>query len=82
MVRDLNLSEKVINGLIQLQEKLHHTMGRQRDKIAIGLHDLSSLEPPFTYKAVGGNEVEFQPLNYNESMSLGQILEEHENGQE
>ncbi|NMI89152.1 phenylalanine--tRNA ligase subunit beta [Nanohaloarchaea archaeon] len=82
VVRDLDLSEKVINGLIQLQEKLHHTMGRQRDKIAIGLHDLSSLEPPFTYKAVGGNEVEFQPLNYNESMSLGQILEEHEKGQD
>ncbi|EGQ43383.1 MAG: phenylalanyl-tRNA synthetase beta subunit [Candidatus Nanosalina sp. J07AB43] len=82
VIRDLELSEKIINGLIQLQEKLHHTMGRQRDKIAIGLHDLSDLKPPFTYKAVEQNEVEFQPLNHEETMSLGQILEEHEKGQE
>ena len=82
VVRNLELSEKVINGLIQLQEKMHETMGRRRDKLAIGLHDLSTVEPPFTYKAVEPEKVEFTPLEYNRNMQLGEILDEHEKGQE
>jgi len=81
VVRNLKLSEKVINGLIQLQEKMHETMGRRRDKLAIGLHDLSTVEPPFTYRAVDPDQVEFTPLEYDENMQLAEILEEHEKGQ-
>lgn len=82
VVRDLELSEKVINGLIQLQEKLHETMGRKRDKLAIGLHDLSDLKAPFTYRAVEPGAVSFIPLESEEEMQLGEILEEHDKGQE
>ena len=82
VVRDLELSRKVINGLIQLQEKMHETMGRRRDKLAIGLHDLSTVEAPFTYKAVEPEKVSFTPLEYDKNMQLGEILEEHEKGQE
>jgi phenylalanyl-tRNA synthetase beta chain len=81
VVRNLEMSKKVINGLIQLQEKMHETMGRRRDKIAIGLHDLSTVEPPFTYKAVEPEKVEFTPLEYDRNMQLGEILDEHEKGQ-
>ena len=82
VVRDLDLSERMINGLIQLQEKLHETMGRRRDKLAIGLHDLSSIEPPFKYKAVEAEEVSFTPLENEKEMQLGEILDEHEKGRE
>lgn len=82
VVKDLELSERIINGLIQLQEKLHETMGRKRDKLAIGLHDLSAVKPPFTYKAVEPEQVSFKPLEYDRDMQLGEILEEHEKGQE
>ena len=82
VVRDLDLSRKVINGLIQLQEKMHETMGRRRDKLAIGLHDLSTVEAPFTYKAVEPEKVSFKPLEYDKNMQLGEILDEHEKGQE
>jgi len=82
VVRNLELSKKVINGLIQLQEKMHETMGRRRDKLAIGLHDLSTVEPPFTYKAVEPEKVEFTPLEYDRNMQLGEILDKHEKGQE
>ena len=80
IVRDLELSEKKINGLIQLQEKLHETIGRRRDKLAIGLHDLDEVEPPFTYKAVEPEKVSFTPLEYDRDMQLGEILDEHEKG--
>ena len=82
VVRDLELSKKKINGLIQLQEKMHETMGRRRDKLAIGLHDLSTVEKPFTYRAVEPEKVSFKPLEYDKHMQLGEILEEHEKGQE
>lgn len=82
VVRGLELSEKKINGLIQLQEKMHETMGRRRDKLAIGLHDLSTVEAPFTYKAVEPEKVSFKPLEYDKHMQLGEILDEHEKGQE
>ena len=82
VVRDLDLSERMINGLIQLQEKMHETMGRRRDKLAIGLHDLSAIEPPFKYKAVEAEEVSFTPLENEKEMQLGEILDEHEKGRE
>ncbi|MFB6100238.1 MAG: phenylalanine--tRNA ligase subunit beta [Candidatus Nanohalobium sp.] len=81
VVRNLELDEAGINGLIQLQEKLHESMGRQREKLAIGLHDLSNITPPFTYRAVEPEEVSFQPLEHEDELNLGQILEEHEKGQ-
>ena len=82
VVRNLELSRKVITGLIQLQEKMHETMGRRRDKLAIGLHDLSTVEAPFTYKAVEPEKVSFKPLEYDKNMQLGEILDEHEKGRE
>lgn len=81
VVRDLELSERIINGLIQLQEKMHETLGRKRDKLAIGLHDLSTVDAPFTYKAVEPEKVSFTPLEYDKNMDLGEILDEHEKGQ-
>ncbi|MFB6175040.1 MAG: phenylalanine--tRNA ligase subunit beta [Candidatus Nanohalobium sp.] len=82
VVRGLDLSKKKINGLIQLQEKMHETMGRRRDKLAIGLHDLSTVDAPFTYKAVEPEKVSFTPLEYDRDMQLGEILEEHDKGQD
>jgi phenylalanyl-tRNA synthetase beta chain len=81
VVRDIELSERVIDGLIQLQEKLHETMGRRRDKLAIGLHDLSTVDGPFKYRAVEPEQVSFKPLEYDRTMQLGEILDEHEKGQ-
>ncbi|AWB26429.1 phenylalanine--tRNA ligase subunit beta [Halococcoides cellulosivorans] len=44
VVRGLDLDEATLDSLIQLQEKLHATMGRKRAKGAIGVHDLTMLK--------------------------------------
>ena len=44
VVRGLDLDEAALESLIQLQEKLHATMGRGRAKGAIGIHDLTMLK--------------------------------------
>lgn len=82
VIRGIELDQRTINGMIQLQEKIHETFGRRRDKIAIGLHDMDQIEPPFTYRAVEPEKVSFKPLEYDREMQLGEILDEHEKGQE
>jgi len=81
VVRNVELNEKMINGLIQLQEKLHVSYGRRRDKLAIGLHDMSEINPPFTYKAVAPGDESFTPLDHDEEIDLAEILARHEKGQ-
>ena len=44
VVRGLDLDAESLDSLIQLQEKLHATMGRKRAKGAIGVHDLTMLK--------------------------------------
>ncbi|MEM3126288.1 MAG: hypothetical protein QW064_07715, partial [Candidatus Caldarchaeum sp.] len=62
IVRRLELGEEELEEMIAMQEDLHWMLGRNRRKMAIGLHDISAIIPPFTYKAVGPEEVRFTPL--------------------
>ena len=82
IVRGVELSGESVASLVDLQEKLHLTVGRRRRKVAIGIHDLDKVTPPFTYKAVYPNSVRFAPLGIAEEMNLAEILERHEKGRE
>ena len=44
VVRGVDFDDAGLESLIQLQEKLHATMGRKRAKGAIGIHDLTMLK--------------------------------------
>ena len=68
-----------IKSLMDHQEKLHFALGRGRRRASIGVHDLSTLRPPFRVKAVSG-DTKFVPLAMNEEMSINQILEKHPKG--
>jgi phenylalanyl-tRNA synthetase beta chain len=80
MVRGLRADDALIRSLMQMQEKLHFTVGRKRKKVAIGVHDAARLKPPYVYRAVKPNEVRFVPLGKTEEMDLGEILAKHEKG--
>src|SRR2546430_14888731 len=62
IVRGLDLDDALLRSLVDLQEKLHLTVGRKRRKVAIGIHDIDRVTPPFTYKAVLPQSVTFTPL--------------------
>ena len=81
-VKNIDLDEDILKSLMDLQEKLHLTLGRGRKKVAIGVHDFDPIEPPFTYKAVRPKEIKFVPLEKNREMDLKEILERHEKGKE
>jgi len=82
VISGVTLDDKGIRSLMELQEKLHLTVGRKRAKVAIGVHDLDKVRPPFVYKAVPPTSVSFVPLAKEEMMNLAEVLEKHEKGKD
>lgn len=82
MVRGIDMTDELIKSLMEVQEKLHLTLGRKRKKVAIGVHDARSLKPPFVYKAVEPKSLKFVPLGHYDGMDLSDILLKHEKGVE
>ena len=89
IARNVSLTEDTLQSLIQLQEKLHETMGRTRAKGAIGLHDLTMLQgddptgdggAAVTYRGIPADGGQFVPLESDEVMTPGDVLEEHPTG--
>lgn len=61
---------------IDLQDKLHQNLGRRRTLVAIGTHDLSTIQSPFTYEALPPKEIVFAPLNRPGQVMDGEKLME------
>ncbi len=80
VISNLDLDESALTSLMQVQEKIHKTLGRERTKVAIGIHDMDRVEAPFTYKGVKPEDVEFTPLQSDEKMNLREIGKKHPKG--
>ncbi len=80
VVKNVTMTDELIVSLMGLQEKLHIGLGRNRRKVAIGVHNAEPVKPPFTYKAVDPDSVSFIPLAKDEPMTLREILKKHEKG--
>lgn len=77
---DVRIDEPTLISIMNLQEKLHITVGRKRRKVAIGIHDADPIKPPFRFWAAKPDEVEFVPLQKEGLWNLDRILKEHEKG--
>jgi phenylalanyl-tRNA synthetase beta chain len=83
IVKDIHFTDESIKSIMHLQEKLHGTFGRRRKKGAIGIHDLSKLKGyDIYYKAVARDAVKFVPLQSDELMTPGEVLERHDKGRD
>lgn len=80
LVEGNEITDALIRSMMDLQEKLHLTVGRNRRKVAIGIHDYRTVKGPFTYKAVMPDELSFVPLQGSASMTPARILKEHDKG--
>ena len=81
VIRDINLDEDQVATLMNIQEQLHWAVGRDRKKVAIGVHDLDKIKPPFRYVAVKPDSLSFVPLHGDGyPMNLEEILLLHEKG--
>ena len=94
VIRDVELDENALDSLIQLQEKLHATMGRKRAKGAIGIHDLTMLKGQtaavegqteagnsIVYRGIDPDGDRFVPLDSDAGMTPDEVLRSHPTGE-
>ncbi len=81
IVEDLDLDEEKVAEVIEVQEKLHVTYGRNRRKAAIGIYPMEKIKTPIHYEALSPEDIEFEPLEAEEVMTAEEILEEHPKGE-
>ena len=80
VVKNLSLTDATLKEMIQLQEKLALTLGRQRRKFGIGVYPLEKINFPARYEARKPADIEFIPLGFTKPMNAHQILQKHPMG--
>ena len=79
VVRGVDIDDEIIKRLMDHQEKLHFALGRGRKRASIGVHDLSTISPPFRVEAAS-RMLSFIPLAKEEEMTIDEILKSHPKG--
>ncbi|RYG65672.1 phenylalanine--tRNA ligase subunit beta, partial [archaeon] len=70
VLRGVQFDVKRYKSFIDLQEKLHQNICRKRSYVAIGTHDLDTIEGPFRYAALSPEDIEFVPLTADDGRSF------------
>lgn len=81
-VAHITVTQKLLDELIQMQEKLHISYGRKRKKVAIGVYPMDKIEFPVRYTALPPTQIVFRALGNEDEHSAQHILEHHEKGKE
>ena len=63
------------NSFIDLQDKLHQNLCRKRSLVAIGTHDLDTIQGPFTYEALAPESICFKPLNQTKEYTAAELMD-------
>ncbi len=82
IVKKLKFNDERIKELIDIQEKIHTTLGRNRKKIALGIYPLEKILLPIKYEARKPEDIKFIPLEEKKEMTGLQILHKHPTGKE
>ncbi|MFH1511199.1 MAG: phenylalanine--tRNA ligase subunit beta, partial [Candidatus Woesearchaeota archaeon] len=82
IVKGIHYDDSKIKEVIQIQEKLHVTYGRNRRKVAIGIYPFEKITPPINFVAKKPEDIVFQPLEFPRELNGRQILSQHPAGRE
>eukprot|EP00195_Chlamydomonas_chlamydogama_P013016 CAMPEP_0202900502 /NCGR_PEP_ID=MMETSP1392-20130828/11868_1 /ASSEMBLY_ACC=CAM_ASM_000868 /TAXON_ID=225041 /ORGANISM="Chlamydomonas chlamydogama, Strain SAG 11-48b" /LENGTH=638 /DNA_ID=CAMNT_0049586901 /DNA_START=124 /DNA_END=2041 /DNA_ORIENTATION=+ len=75
VLRGVKFDSARYNSFIDLQDKLHQNLCRQRTLVAIGTHDLATIQGPFTYEALPPSEIKFVPLKQTREFKADELLQ-------
>ncbi|XP_007036912.2 PREDICTED: phenylalanine--tRNA ligase beta subunit, cytoplasmic [Theobroma cacao] len=75
VLRGITFDEAIYNSFIDLQDKLHQNICRKRALVAIGTHDLDTLQGPFTYEALPPPKINFVPLKQVKNFRADELME-------
>jgi len=79
VLRNVEMNEKIYNSFIDLQDKLHFNIGRRRQLVAIGTHDLDLIQGPFTYTAERFDQIKFVALNETKETNVDELFDTYRN---
>ncbi len=82
LVKNLSLNDEKIKEIMQAQEKLALTHGRNRKKSAYGIYPLAGIQFPIHYIAKEASKVRFHPLGLDREIIASQVEELHPKGRE
>ncbi|MFW5746764.1 MAG: phenylalanine--tRNA ligase subunit beta [Nanoarchaeota archaeon] len=82
IVEGMSFDDEKIKEIIQIQEKLHITFGRNRKKAAIGIYPLEKITFPVRFVGRKPQDIRFRPLESPREMTGLQILSQHPTGRE
>lgn len=80
IVKNLKFDDEKIKEVIDIQEKIHSTLGRNRKKVAIGIYPLEKIKLPIRFEARKPQDIKFVPLGFDKEMKGNEILEKHPAG--
>jgi len=80
VVEGVRLNDENVAALMQIQDKLHDTLGRNRRRGSIGVYDLDKIKPPVRYTTTLPEGLRFRPLDLDRELTPAQILREHPKG--
>ncbi|WVO19858.1 phenylalanine-tRNA ligase, beta subunit [Cryptococcus decagattii] len=72
LARPMNQLE--YESFIDLQDKLHQNLCRMRKFVAIGTHDLDTIEGPFRYMCKDPKQIKFAPLNRDTENTAEELM--------
>src|SRR3989344_259860 len=75
IVKNLKLTNEKIKEIIDIQEKLHLTLGRNRKKFAIGIYPLEKIKFPIYYLALEPSKIRFRALESDRELNAKEILD-------
>ena len=78
ILRNIKFTKERYESFIALQDKLHQNLARQRTLVAIGTHDLDTIQGPFTYEALPPDDIKFAPLNQSKEMTGSEMMTHYE----
>ena len=74
VLRDVTFDQARYESFIALQDKLHKNICRERTLVAIGTHDLDTVQAPFTYEALAPTKIQFQPLSETKEFDAKELF--------
>ena len=80
ILRNVPMTETFLEEMIELQEKITTSFGRNRSKAGIGIYTIDSIKFPITFAGERPENIVFRPLGHTHELNGNQILELHEKG--
>jgi phenylalanyl-tRNA synthetase beta chain len=75
VLRDVSITQEAYDSFIDLQDKLHHNLGRKRTLVSIGTHDLDTVQGPFSYECLKPEDIRFVALNKTQETNAHELFE-------